>query len=172
MWSRETGSAVPSRVSLLISIHTLAESGAYLRDSSRVPRRRGVHLYRHTPSDQSRVYLRVTQLRTDGVHCRESASTGPVNLKVINSKRVLPWQVRSPYIDQLTFASPSHTTPTIGIICSGHVESTGGYHINIPKTAVSLERSPLITGRYTFPFRPNVTMRRYTSRHIVSTARV
>ena len=40
IWSRETGSAVPSRVSLLISIHTQAESGAYLRDSSRVPRRR------------------------------------------------------------------------------------------------------------------------------------
>ena len=38
IWSRETGSAVPSRVSLLISIHTQAESGAYLRDSSRVPR--------------------------------------------------------------------------------------------------------------------------------------
>ena len=36
IWSRETGSAVPSRVSL----HTQAESGAYLRDSSRVPRRR------------------------------------------------------------------------------------------------------------------------------------
>ena len=35
----------------------------------------------HTPSGQSRVY-RVTQLRTDGVHCRESAGTGPVNLKV------------------------------------------------------------------------------------------
>ena len=31
---------------------------------------------------KSRVY-RVTQLRTDGVHCRESAGTGPVNLKVV-----------------------------------------------------------------------------------------
>ena len=47
--------------------------------------RGGVHLFiynRHTPSGQSRVY-RVTQLRTDGVHCRESAGTGPVNLKVV-----------------------------------------------------------------------------------------
>ena len=47
--------------------------------------RGGVHLFiynRYTPSgQQSRVY-RVTQLRTDGVHCRESAGTGPVNLKV------------------------------------------------------------------------------------------
>ena len=35
-WSRETGSAIPSGVSVLI-FHTQAESGAYSRDSSRVP---------------------------------------------------------------------------------------------------------------------------------------
>ena len=43
--------------------------------------RGGVHLFiqnRHTPSGQSRVY-RVTQLRTDGVHCRASTGTRPVN---------------------------------------------------------------------------------------------
>ena len=40
-----------------------------------------VYLNRHMPSGQSRVY-RVTQLCTDGVHCRDSAGTGPVNLKV------------------------------------------------------------------------------------------
>ena len=58
-------------------LYTQAESGAYyLRDSSRVPRRRP------TPSSQSRVY-RVTRWRTDGVHCRGSAGTGPVNLKVV-----------------------------------------------------------------------------------------
>ena len=47
----------------------------------------------HTPSGQSRVY-RVTQLRTDGVHCRESAGTGPVNLKVVSNECCLgrsPW---------------------------------------------------------------------------------
>ena len=64
-------------------LHTQAESGAYLRDSSRFPRRRPfIYLNRHTPSGQSRVY-RVTQLRTDGVHCRESAGTVPVVLKVV-----------------------------------------------------------------------------------------
>ena len=37
-------------------LHTQAESGAYLRDSSRVPRRRPfIYLNHHTPSDQSRV---------------------------------------------------------------------------------------------------------------------
>ena len=75
------GSAVPSRVSLLISILRLN-----LVLTHGVPEfRGGVHLFiynRHTPSGQSRVY-RVTQLRTDGVHCRESAGTGPVNLKVV-----------------------------------------------------------------------------------------
>ena len=60
-----------------------AESGAYLRDSSRVPRWRPfIYLNCHTPSGQSRVY-RVTQLGTDDVHYRESAGTGPVNLKVV-----------------------------------------------------------------------------------------
>ena len=63
-------------------LYTQAESGASLRDSSRVPRRRPFKKKRHTPSGQSRVY-RVTLLRTDGVHCRESAGTRPVNLMVL-----------------------------------------------------------------------------------------
>ena len=74
------GSPVPRQPAHL---HTQAESGAYVRDSARVLRRRPfIYLNRHTPSGQSRVY-RVTQLRTDGVHYRESAGTGPVNLKVV-----------------------------------------------------------------------------------------
>ena len=74
------GSPVPRQPTHL---HTQAESGAYSRDSSRFPRRRSfIYLNRYTPSGQSRVY-RVTPLRTDGVHFRESAGTGPVNLKVV-----------------------------------------------------------------------------------------
>ena len=42
----------------------------------------------YTPSGQSRVH-RVAQLRADGVHCRESAGTGPVNLKVVLDERAL-----------------------------------------------------------------------------------
>ena len=41
-----------------------------------------IYSYRHMPSGQSRVY-RITQLRTDGVHCRESTGTGSVVLKVV-----------------------------------------------------------------------------------------
>ena len=49
-------------------LNTRGESGAYLRDSSRFPRRRlFIYLNHHTPSGQSRTN-RVTQLRTDGVH--------------------------------------------------------------------------------------------------------
>ena len=87
-----------------VHLHTQAESGPYLRDSSRVPRR-CQFIYFKPPHGQSRVY-RVTQLRTDGVHCRESAGTGPVNPKVVPNERVLPWQIT---MDQLICASLSHT---------------------------------------------------------------
>ena len=87
-------------------LHTQAESGAYLWDSSRVPRRRPfTYLNRHTPSGQSRVY-RVTQLRTDGVHCRESAGTGPVNFKVVPNECCLG---RSPWTNEYSPLFLSHT---------------------------------------------------------------
>ena len=56
----------------------------------------------------SQVY-RVTQLRTDGVHCRESAGTGPVNLKVVPNECCLS---RSLWTNQYT---PLFPTPTIGM---------------------------------------------------------
>ena len=76
------GSPVPRHPAHL---HTQAEFGAFFTYGIPPAFRGGVHLFienRHTPSGQSRVY-RVTQLRTDGVHCRESAGIGPVNLKVV-----------------------------------------------------------------------------------------
>ena len=82
IWSRETGSAVRSRVNLLI-LHTQAESGAYSWDFSRFPRRRPFICFnRHTPLGHCRVY-RVAHVRANGVHCRESAGAGPVVLKVV-----------------------------------------------------------------------------------------
>ena len=69
--------------------------------------RGGVHLFvlnRQGPSGQSRVY-RVTQLRTDGVPCRESTGTGSVNLKVVPNECCLG---RS-HMDQLICAVLSHT---------------------------------------------------------------
>ena len=79
--SRETGSVVPSRVLPLI-LHTQAESGTHSCGSSRAFHD-GVHIYRQPPSGQSRVNG-ASQIRTDGVHCRESVGTGPpVVLKVV-----------------------------------------------------------------------------------------
>ena len=69
-------------------LHTQAETGAYLRDSSRVPRRRPFMKPPYAASGQSRVY-RLMQLRTDDVYCRESAGTGPVSLKVVPNERCL-----------------------------------------------------------------------------------
>ena len=78
--ARRFGSPVPPRQ--LAHLHTQAEYGAYLRGSSRVSWWRPFIQNRPTPSSQSRVYG-VAQLRTDDVNCRESAGTGPVNLKVV-----------------------------------------------------------------------------------------
>ena len=64
-------------------LRTHAESGAYLRDSSPVRRWRPfIYLKPPYTIGVVRVY-RVPQLCTDGVHCREFAGTGPVNLKVV-----------------------------------------------------------------------------------------
>ena len=97
-----------SRVSLLISILRLNLVLIY-----GIPPqfRGGVHLFisnHHTPSGQSRVH-RVTQLRTDGVYCRESAGIGPVNLKVVPNECCLG---RSPWTNKYP---PLFTAPTIGI---------------------------------------------------------
>ena len=68
---------------------------------------------------QSRVD-RVTQLRTDRVHCRESAGTGPINLKVVPNECCSGQDT----IDQSTIASLSHTHYwyEVGML----KESTGG----------------------------------------------
>ena len=82
IWSRETGSAAPSHVSLLISILRL---NLVLTHGILPDFRDGVHLYLFIPSTAIGSipnFYQVTQLRTDGVHCRESAGTRPVILKV------------------------------------------------------------------------------------------
>ena len=83
--------------------------------------RGGVHLFiknRHTPSGQSRVY-RVTQLRTDGIHCREYVGTRPVNLEVgPNESSAALAGHHEPTNMRLSFPHPL-------LVISGHVESTG-----------------------------------------------
>ena len=94
--SRETGSAFPFRASLLISI---LRPNLVLTYYGIPPEFHGgvlilYFLNRNTPSGQNRDY-RVTQMRTDGVHCRESAGTGPVSFKVVPNECCLP--NRSPW---------------------------------------------------------------------------
>ena len=80
-----------------------------MHDTQRSP---CIYINRHTPSGKSRVY-RVTQLRTDVVHCRESSGIGPVNPKVVPNECLLPWQVT---MDQLTcMRLPLFRTPTINM---------------------------------------------------------
>ena len=69
IWLRETGSAVPSRVSLLI-LYTQSKSDAFTHGTP-LAFFGDVHLFvPSTVIGSARVH-RVTQLRTDGVHCRE-----------------------------------------------------------------------------------------------------
>ena len=84
-------------------LHTQAESGAYLRDSSRVPRRRPFmkppYAIGSVPSLSSHaIAYRWRSLPRVRRH-RASKSQG-------SSERVLPWQIT---MDQLIFASLSHT---------------------------------------------------------------
>ena len=69
-------------------LHTQAESGAYLRDSSRLPRRRPfIYLNRHTPSSLSGHAIAYRWRR-------KSAGTGPENLKIVPNGCCLgrsPW---------------------------------------------------------------------------------
>ena len=86
-------------------LHTQAESGAYLRGSSRVPRRHPfIYLNRHTPSGQSRVSSghAIAYRWRSLPRVRRHRASKPQG----SSERVLPWQVT---MDQLLFAFLSHT---------------------------------------------------------------
>ena len=89
-------------------LHTQAESGAYIRDSSRVPRRRPImkppHAIGSVPSLSG--YANAYRWRSLPRVRRHRASKPQGS-----SERVLPWQVT---MDQLIYASFSHTHLRIG----------------------------------------------------------
>ena len=98
--------------------------------------RGGVHLfikYRHMPSGQSRFY-RVTQLRTDGLHCRESAGTGPANLKVVPNEYCLG---RSPWTN---IYAPLFPTLSNELILMSRKNQEMKYLAWTPKADVNLDR--------------------------------
>ena len=102
--ARRVHSAVPSRVSLFI-LHTQAEPGAYLRDSSRVPRRRPF-IYIKPPfsigSVPSLSGHAIAYRWRSLPRVRRHMASKPQG----SFERVLPWQVT---MDQLICASLSHT---------------------------------------------------------------
>ena len=90
IWSRETGSAVPSRVSLLI-LHAQAESGAYSRTPLFPPAFH--HGVVSAPEKRHRVSL-TQKLRSNGVTTESPPGTGPlVPYGSSSNIGVLPFQV-------------------------------------------------------------------------------
>ena len=100
----EFGRPVPRQPAIS---HTQAESGTGFLPISAAA---SIYFFNcHTPSGHPRIYW-FTQMRTDGVHCRESAGTGPVVLKLIS---VTGAAFASPY--RPINVSISLPTPTIGM---------------------------------------------------------
>ena len=75
----------------------------------------GVHLFiPRAPLGQSRVF-RVTQLRTDVVHCRESAGSGPVVLKVVPVTSAAFSDFTVDQLMRLSFPTPNIAMIAVGI---------------------------------------------------------
>ena len=84
-------------------LHTQAESGAYLRDSSRVPRWRPFMKLPSTIGSVPSLSDHATAYRWRSLpRVRQHRASKPQG----SSERVLPWQIT---MDQLIFASLSHT---------------------------------------------------------------
>ena len=100
------GSPIPRQPAHL---HPQDEPGANIRDSSRGLRQRPLIIHFKPPYAIGSVPRLSGQLRTNGVHCRESAGTGPENLKVVPNECCLG---RSPWSN---LYAPLYPTPTIGM---------------------------------------------------------
>ena len=84
-------------------LHTQAESGAYLRDSSRVPRRRPFMKPPYAIGSVPSLSGHAVAYRWRSLpRVRRHRASKPQG----SSERVLPWQIT---MDQLIFASLSHT---------------------------------------------------------------
>ena len=100
----EFGSPVPRQPA---HVHTQAESGAYLRDSSRVPRRRPFMKPPYAIGSVPSLSGHAIAYRWRSL--QRVADTGPVNLKVVPNECCLG---TSPWTDSY---SPLFPTPTIGM---------------------------------------------------------
>ena len=107
-------------------LHTQAESGAYLRDSSRVPRRRPFMKPPYAIGSVPSLSGHAIAYRWRSLpRVRRHRASKPQD----SSERVLPWQIT---MDQLVFASLSHTHYwyEVGMLKVSAVHlSTGFWHI-------------------------------------------
>ena len=88
--------------------HTPAESGAYSRDSSRVPRRRPFMKPPYAIGSVPSLSGHAIAYRWRSLpRVRRHKASKPQG--IYSSKRVLPWQITMDQLSQLSFASLSHT---------------------------------------------------------------
>ena len=92
-------------------LHTQAESGAYSRDSSRVPRRRPFMKPPYATGSVPSLSGHAIAYRWRSLpRVRRHRASKPQG----SSERVLPWQIT---MDQLIFASLSHVCVCVNIFC-------------------------------------------------------
>ena len=124
----------PSRpASSLLFLHAQAESGAYSRDSFLFPRRLRPSSYtaiRHRVSLYYIIVHQVTQLRIDGVPCRESAGTGPVVLKVVPVTGAAFSGITMGQLIMCNYLSYIHSWYEVGMMCDTE-NIRGGIHFNM-----------------------------------------
>ena len=101
-------------------LHTQAESGAFLRDSSRVPRRRPFMKPPYAIGSVPSLWGHAIAYRWHSLPCRESAGTGPVYLKVVSNECCLG---RSPCVYVCVFFPSILDIKFVGHTSRGH---TGG----------------------------------------------
>ena len=100
IWSRETGSAVPSRISLLISI-LQAESSACLRDSSRFPRRRPFIIGTHYVLWMQQYIYVIYYARLYWQHCHHAPSVRPMSARAQSkSAKGRPGNIMNPALSE------------------------------------------------------------------------
>ena len=145
IWLRETGSAVPSRVGLLI-LYTQAEPGAYSWGSSHFPRQRPfiytVNHYRASPE-----FIKSRNCVPMTVHCREPAGSGPVVLKIVpatNGCYLMRYRYHhGPFFVRLSFSTPALGTVDMCAIQEGseavRTPYSNGFHCE-EETGVDVRR--------------------------------
>ena len=132
IWSRATGSVIPSSVSLLV-LRTKAESGAHnSRNASRFPRRRRPHIAncRHVcmvTTDHSRILINRARLLIPA-RCKLNRGDGNFPIPFRSRLRIRPREIGS--------AVPSRPSPLIPQAESGTMLTINNLFLSFPHHTV------------------------------------